>query len=65
MDKGAWRATAHGVPKSRTRLSNFIIYLSIYLHSTGLLSSFLGIDFISKLPCIEVEPYFYLQAIGI
>ena len=23
MDRGAWRATVHGVAKSRTRLSNF------------------------------------------
>ena len=29
MDKGAWGATAHGVTKSRTRLSNFSFFLSI------------------------------------
>ena len=23
MDRGAWQATVHGVPKSRTRLSDF------------------------------------------
>ena len=23
MDRGAWKATAHGIAKSRTRLSNF------------------------------------------
>ena len=28
MDKGAWLATVHGVAKSRTRLSDFTIYLS-------------------------------------
>ena len=26
MDGGAWRATAHGVPKSRTRLSDFTFF---------------------------------------
>ena len=31
MDGGGWLATVHGVAKSRTRLSNFTIYLSIYL----------------------------------
>ena len=30
MDVGAWLATVHGVAKSRTRLSDFTIYLSIY-----------------------------------
>ena len=29
MDKGAWRATVHRVPKSRTRLSNFTFTISI------------------------------------
>ena len=27
MDRGAWWATVHGVAKSRTRLSDFTIYL--------------------------------------
>ena len=30
MDGGAWLATVHGVAKSWMRLSDFIIYLSIY-----------------------------------
>ena len=29
MDGGAWLATVHGVAKSRTRLNNFTIYLSM------------------------------------
>ena len=28
MDRGAWQATVHGVPKSRTRLSNFTSLVS-------------------------------------
>ena len=28
MDGGAWRATVHGVPKSRTRLSDFTFTLN-------------------------------------
>ena len=27
IDGGAWQATAHGVPKSQTRLSNFTHYI--------------------------------------
>ena len=27
MDRGAWWATAHGVAKSRTRLSDFALYI--------------------------------------
>ena len=32
MDRGAWRATAHGVAKSRTQLSDFtsLQYLSFF-----------------------------------
>ena len=30
MDKGAWQATAHGVTKSRTRLSDYFIFSSVY-----------------------------------
>ena len=30
MDRGTWWATAHGVPQSRTRLSEYI-YVHIYL----------------------------------
>ena len=33
MDRGAWRATVHGVAKSQLQLSNFIftfIYINIY-----------------------------------
>ena len=30
MDRGAWRATAHGVTKSRTRLSTHITQLHLY-----------------------------------
>ena len=28
MDRGAWRATVHGVAESRTQLSNFTFFLS-------------------------------------
>ena len=28
MDRGAWWATVHGPTKSRTRLSNFLFFLS-------------------------------------
>ena len=27
MDRGAWRAIVHGVPKSQTRLSNYTYFL--------------------------------------
>ena len=33
MDRGAWWATVHGVTKSRTRLSDFTIYL--YVNKVG------------------------------
>ena len=33
MDGGAWLATVHGVAKSRTRLSNFTITLTIPQHN--------------------------------
>ena len=32
MDREAWRAVIHGVTKSRTRLSDFAIYISILFH---------------------------------
>ena len=31
-DRGAWRATVHGVTKSRTRLSEFTFFLSFMMH---------------------------------
>ena len=31
MDRGAWRATVHGVAKSRTWLCNFHLHLGLYL----------------------------------
>ena len=31
MDRGAWRATAHGVTKSRTQLSTHIAQLHLYI----------------------------------
>ena len=33
MDRGAWLAAVHGVTKSRTRLSDFTIYL--YVNKVG------------------------------
>ena len=30
MDGGAWQATAHGVAKSRTQLSDFTFFLSVF-----------------------------------
>ena len=30
MDRGAWKATVHGVAKSWTRLSDFTFFLSLY-----------------------------------
>ena len=30
MDRGAWWATVHGVPKSRTRLSNFTFTFHVH-----------------------------------
>ena len=30
MDRGAWWAILHGVAKSRTRMSNFLLYLVAY-----------------------------------
>ena len=35
MDRGAWRATVHGVAKSRTRLSDSLFGLSGYQRITG------------------------------
>ena len=32
MDRGAWRATVHGVAKSWTQLNNFTFFLSFTLH---------------------------------
>ena len=33
MDRGAWQATVHGVPKSRTRLSHFTFALLVLHHT--------------------------------
>ena len=35
MDRGAWRATVHGVAKSWTRLCNFHFHLSLYLRKAN------------------------------
>ena len=38
MDRGAWRATVHGVTKSRTRLNNFTFFLLIsYYKQVGVM----------------------------
>ena len=37
MDRGAWRATVHGVAKSRTRLSDFTsLHFELPISSYGL-----------------------------
>ena len=41
MDRGAWRATVHGVAKSRTRLSDFTFtftQVAVYFHKLNFLS---------------------------
>ena len=35
MDRGAWWATVDGVAKSRTRVSNFTIFLSFFLYAVS------------------------------
>ena len=35
VDRGAWWATVDGVAKSRTRLSDFTIFLSFFMHSVS------------------------------
>ena len=48
MDRGAWRATVHGVAKRRTRLSDFIFNrrkLSLAVTENSLISS-LGVHLI-------------------
>ena len=35
MEGGAWKATVHGVAKSQTRLSDFTLSLSLYIHISG------------------------------
>ena len=42
MDRGAWWATVYGVSKSRTQVSNFILFLSV-LRRLG------------NLPCIKTR----------
>ena len=41
IDREAWRAAIHGVAKSRTRLSDFIFFLSIpiYKRSNNIIST--------------------------
>ena len=36
MDRGAWKATVHGVAKSWTQLSNFHFHFSLYVYSCHL-----------------------------
>ena len=33
MDKGAWKATVHGVAKSQTRLSDFNVNVNVNVNS--------------------------------
>ena len=37
MDRGAWRATVHGVAKSRTRLSDFTFTFTLVILDFSLL----------------------------
>ncbi|XDA82808.1 hypothetical protein R6Z07F_012718 [Ovis aries] len=43
MDGGAWWATVHGVPKSRTRLSNFTLHIEYIMRNAGLEETQAGI----------------------
>ena len=53
MDRGAWRATAHGVTKSRTRLSNFQSPTAV------LLKAFLLQFFLPSISCSTLKGQFY------
>ena len=44
MDRGAWWATVDGVAKSRTRVSNFTIFLSFFLYAFSQFSCSVGSD---------------------
>ena len=49
MDRGAWLATAYGVVKSRTRLSDFTISLYTVIHDALITVTFLPL-FLKKSP---------------
>ena len=44
MDGGAWKATVHGVAKSRRRLSNFTYLLYSTGSSTQILKTYMGTE---------------------
>ena len=52
MDRGAWRATVHGVTKSQTRLSKLITHTLLWgLHMGGIIQDLsFGNGFISHSP---------------
>ena len=54
MDREAWRATVHGVTKSRTRLSNWTVYLVLNIVLSALHAAFPLI-----LTVILLEWYYY------
>ena len=48
MEGGAWKATAHGVAKSRTRLSDFPFLSNDY--TVEVISQFKGLDLEDRVP---------------
>ena len=53
MDRGAWQATVHGVPKSRTQLSDFTFTLTLQRLSTFVF------HFIFTKALSSKNPFFY------
>ena len=54
MDREAWRAAAHGVTKSRTRLSDWTelnIHTHIHIHSFLILFSIVAYQLLNIVPC--------------
>ena len=49
MDRGAWRATIHGVAESRTQLSDFTFFF-FYDYTVEVRNRFKGLDLIDRLP---------------
>ena len=62
MDGGAWWATVHGVAKSRTRLSDFNVNVSVDLPLPNFCSSSTLLQLISsRLTCFSITSFFFLM----
>ena len=60
MDRGAWRATLHGIAKSQTRLNHFAVHLKLTEHCTStILHMYIYKIKLNKIPKPSKHQYYF------